>query len=386
MARFLFYDDKLINILLEEEKPSGGAAVQAYGWIRGLSEAGQDVYVLTNVKKNERVKAACNDIRLVPLYNREKGIRWLRWLYYRLPYIYKKIKKAKPDYLYQGIPGWQSFLIGFMCRRLKIKYVLRISNDYLLDDRIYKNYSRMHRFFQKRGIRLADYILCQNDYQFNIVTKEYPDKKALKISNPIFIQNEVETVAAPLKNYIAWLGLYQYQKNLPLLYQIASTLKEEQFIIAGKEGTTCDEETRNYLDKLRELPNVTWAGFLQREQVLPFLSKAKFLLNTSHYEGFSNTFLEAMAVGTPIITSANVNPDSIITKHKLGIVYSDVADLQNQYYTTTPDLYEQMSDNVLNYVAEQHDYRTLSKRLLIFLTKNATSRQKSLAASCNTGA
>lgn len=370
MAKFLFYDDKLINILLQEEKPSGGAAVQAYGWIRGLSEAGQDVHVMTGINEKETIKNECKDIKLIAWYDQQKGIRWLRWLYYRFPFIYKKIKQAKPDYLYQGIPCWQSFLLGLICRRLNIKYILRISNDYLLDNRFYRNNSRMHGFFQRLGMKLSYCILCQNEYQLNIIKKEFPGKKIIKISNPVFLKTSAGTVDSRSKRCIAWLGLYQYQKNLGLLYEIACLLSNEQFVIAGKEATNCDSETQQYLHKLRQLPNVKFAGFLPREEVLPFLAKAKFLLNTSHYEGFSNTFLEAMCVGTPVITSEKVNPDSIITKNNLGIVYTDSPDLQRRFFSITPGLYKTMSDNVLNYVVQQHDYRILSKRLINFLNSN----------------
>lgn len=370
MARFIFYDDKIINILLKEEKPSGGAAVQAYGWIRGLSEAGHDVHILTNQSESESLKEECRSFKLIPLYDKQKGLRWVRWVSYRLPYIFKKIKQSRPDYLYQGVPGWTSFLIGMICYQLNIKYVLRISNDFLLDDRFYKNYSRTHRFFQRLGFRLSYCILCQNDYQLSTIQKDFPKKKSIKISNPIFLKSSATPASVDTKTYIAWLGLYQYQKNLRLLYEIAEKLPNEKFLIAGKESSKCDHETYIYLEKLKQLPNVSFAGFLHREQVLPFLSNAKFLLNTSHYEGFSNTFLEAMSVGTPILSSVKVNPDSILTKHQLGLVYRDVHDLKAQYTSLTPELYKMMSENVLSYVIENHEYKTLAKKLVGFLNVN----------------
>ena len=367
MSKFLFYDDKIINILIQDERPSGGAAVQAYGWIRGLSETGHDISVLTDSKVTSPLKNECKDVKLVPLYDNKKGIRWLRWIYYRLPYIYRQIKKEKPDYLYQGIPGWQSFILGILCRFLSVKYVLRISNDYLLDNRIYRNHSWVFRLFQTLGMRLSYCILCQNDYQLNIIRKKFPGKRTIKIFNPFFLNQNVENGAYYSREYIAWIGLYQYQKNLPLLYAIASAMKDEQFCIAGKEGTNCDEETYCYLQKLKELPNVRFVGFLQREQVLPFLSKARFLLNTSHYEGFSNTFLEAMSVGTPIISNRNVNPDDIITKFELGIIYENLNDLIHKYAFVQPEDYSEMSKNVRQYVSVNHDYKLLAKRLSNFL-------------------
>ncbi len=56
MAKFLFYDDMLINVMLKNEKPSGGAAVQSYAWIRGLLELGHDVDVLTNQNSSDEIK------------------------------------------------------------------------------------------------------------------------------------------------------------------------------------------------------------------------------------------------------------------------------------------------------------------------------------------
>ena len=132
----------------------------------------------------------------------------------------------------------------------------------------------------------------------------------------------------------------------------------------AEEKEKCDEETRTFLEKLRQLPNVKFVGFLHRSQILPFLSKAKFLLNTSHYEGFSNTFLEAMSVGTPIITSSKVNPDSIISKFQLGIVYTNPADLMDQYLLITQESYRELSEKCFNYVSKNHNYKSLAEKLV----------------------
>jgi glycosyltransferase involved in cell wall biosynthesis len=164
------------------------------------------------------------------------------------------------------------------------------------------------------------------------------------------------------------VGIYRRQKNLKLLFQIASILKRDQFLVAGKEGVNCDSETRLYLEKLKELPNVKFTGFLHRAQVLPFLANARFLLNTSHHEGFSNTFLEAWSVGTPVISGVNVNPDSIISKYDLGIIYNDVFDLCKQYAAVTPELYQLLSGNAREYVTHHHGYRLLAEKLLRYLS------------------
>lgn len=369
MARFLFYDDKLINIMQQHEKPSGGASVQAYGWIMGLIEEGQEVYVLTDTGSKSPLKEECKNVNLVSMYNSRKGIRWLRWFYYRLPYTYKKIKAVNPGYFYLGIPGWTSLPVGLICRLLKIKLVHRLSNDNLLDERFYRKHSWVHRLCMYWGLRLSAHILCQNNYQFNTIKTKFPDKSVIKISNPLFLKTTEAVPGFQSRRYIAWLGFYRYPKNLKLLFEIASALPTEEFLIAGKESAKPDEETICYLEKLKKLPNVKFTGFLQREQVLPYLANARFLLNTSRYEGFSNTFLEAMSVGTPILSGKNVNPDSIISTWNLGIIYTDVNDLLKQYTEITPAIYQQLSKNAREYVTQHHGYRLLAGKLLRYLAE-----------------
>jgi glycosyltransferase involved in cell wall biosynthesis len=116
------------------------------------------------------------------------------------------------------------------------------------------------------------------------------------------------------------------------------------------------------------LPNVQFAGFLERKQILSFLANAKFLLNTSHHEGFSNTFLEAWSVGTPVLSGVNVNPDSIISKYDLGLIYTDVFDLCRQFAAVTPEFYQLISANAKEYVAHYHGCRFLAGKLLRYLS------------------
>jgi glycosyltransferase involved in cell wall biosynthesis len=369
MARFLFIDEKIINLMQVNEKPCGGSAVQTYGWILGLIEEGQEVFVMTNADEKTVLKEECRNIRIIPMYDFNKGIRWFRWLYYRMPHMYKKIKAAKPDYLYSGIAGWGTLLLAITCRLLNVKYIQRISSDAHLDKRFRESNSAIHQLLMHWGLKMCHHILCQNNYQLLKIRKKFPGKSAIKISNPYYLNNRELANEDHAEGYIAWLGLYRYPKNLKLLYQVASLLKKEQFMVAGKAGSNSDEETSTYLEKLQQLPNVKFSGFLERTQVLPFLAKAKFLLNTSRYEGFSNTFLESWSVGTPVISTVNVNPDSIISNHELGIVYKDVFDLCNKYASVTPQLYELMAENGRQYVAHYHDYRIVARLLLKYLSK-----------------
>lgn len=118
---------------------------------------------------------------------------------------------------------------------------------------------------------------------------------------------------------------------------------------------------------MRQLPNVEFVGYLSRNELIDFLGNAKFLINTSHYEGFSNTFQEAMVCGTPILTTENVNPDQIVQKFNIGFVYSNPVDLSSKLNQLSEKEYDKMSNNCTCYVEDYHNNKTLAKRLVDFL-------------------
>lgn len=365
MSNFLFYDDMLINVLLKKEKPSGGAAVQTYAWIRGLIENGQKVSALTNILDTKLIKNENKDIPLIPLYNPNKGIRWIRWIYYRIPYLFHRLRENNPDYLIQGIPHWSSVVWGIMCLLLKIKFIIRVSCDHLIDKRFFQFHNRFHKIFMNIGFSLSFAIICQNEYQYKILKSKYPNKKIYKFGNPFYNNQKLEINTYTKRDYIAWIGLFQYQKNLALLYTIASQMKNVKFKIAGKENfVSIDIKTKESIQKLHTLKNVEFVGFLDREKIIGFIQKAKFLLCTSHYEGFSNTFLESMVCGTPIITNENANPDSIISDFNLGFIYNNKNDLKSKFESITPEDFIKISQNSISYINSYHNYKILAKKLI----------------------
>ncbi len=371
MSKYLFLDDMLVNVLQKEQKPSGGAAVQTCAWIHGLMNQGHDVASITDWAGEEELKEEYKDFKLIALYDRNRGIRWLRWLYYRIPFIYKSIRQNKPDYFIQGIPGWTSTIYGVICLLLSVKYVIRVSNDNIIDHRISQFYGKWHIRLLNLGLTMSYAIICQNNYQFEQLTKRFPRKKIIKFGNPFYNQGIGHLVPFNERKYIAWIGLFQYQKNMELLYDIASTLPNYLFRIAGKEcSSNMDISARKSLAKLKTLNNVQFTGFIDRNSILKFLTQSKFLLNTSHYEGFSNTFLEAMFCGTPIISTKGANPDSIINKKLLGMIYETPYDIAYFIDNLSENNYNLMSQRCVKYVNEFHDPYILAAKLSSFLCES----------------
>ena len=147
---------------------------------------------------------------------------------------------------------------------------------------------------------------------------------------------------------------------------MASKCPDVLFKIAGMLGKSRDREIDMALSSLEELPNVEFTGYLSREKVPLFLSKAVLLLNTSHFEGFSNTFLEAFSVGTPVIAPINADPDNIIAKNGLGVSVknnSEFSCIIKKLLWNKKEFFE-YSERCREYVYKNHDPIILAEYLV----------------------
>ncbi len=64
---------------------------------------------------------------------------------------------------------------------------------------------------------------------------------------------------------------------------------------------------------------LNYVGELSHEEVNQKFCEGHILVNTSHFEGFPNTFIEAWMRRVPVV-SLNIDPDHIIERNKIGLV------------------------------------------------------------------
>jgi glycosyltransferase involved in cell wall biosynthesis len=357
----LIVDENLPYLINNIKFATGGASVQSMNWMNGFMKNGIKVNVLSDANVENISK-----IRIINLFGNRKETNYPN-LVNRFFAIFKAIKSCSPDYLYVSIPSWNSFLYGICCKLLNIKYIQRVSNDYMTDNRLVEFSGKVKYYLFYYGIKFTDVILCQNSYQEINLKRKFSNKNVLKLYNPFDIPDSLPEFNCG--EYVAWVGIFQYQKNIPALYKIASELPQIKFKIAGINQENIDSESSAYIDKLLKLDNVEFVGLLSREEIFSFLGTALCLLNTSRYEGFSNTFLEAMIVGTPIITCKGTDPDDIISKNNFGVVVDDYnlipAQIFNMLQIQRPDF----RNRGLTYIRANHTPKILAKHLISYLDK-----------------
>ena len=76
----------------------------------------------------------------------------------------------------------------------------------------------------------------------------------MKIYNPFLINDAI--ISTKDRFYVAWLCIFQKQKNLEGLFDIAKKLPNIKFKVAGDESLSIDDKTKYAIKQLRKLENV----------------------------------------------------------------------------------------------------------------------------------
>lgn len=108
---------------------------------------------------------------------------------------------------------------------------------------------------------------------------------------------------------IAWVGFLNHKKNVPLLLEIASQLRDYRFHVAG---TFQEERLRTYWEhylRVSGLTNVRFYGWVK--DVNAFLEDKSYVLSTSLWEGTQVAVLEAMAKGIKPLVHAWIGAEEL---------------------------------------------------------------------------
>jgi glycosyltransferase involved in cell wall biosynthesis len=309
--------------------------------------------------------------KLLRVYAPRGRVPGVTYLFDFLPAMVRAARAYRPNFVIQAVAGSNTGLMWLLARLLRVPFIYRCANDIDVDNRVASRLSTVEQRLFRLGFTNADAYLPQNHFQANAIEEMFPGKPCLILHNP-FLKPDLRTVVAREgRNYVAWLGVFQPQKNLSLLARIAAAMPTTQFRVGGRpEIGMSDPATLQALEALKTMSNVTFVGYLKRTEVPSFLSRSIALLSTSHYEGFSNTFLEAWGSGTPMVAPAAVDPDGLVAANGLGKVTSDpedLADALREIVSLSPAAYDALSHHCCDYVLREHDPTKLADALVNFL-------------------
>jgi glycosyltransferase involved in cell wall biosynthesis len=106
--------------------------------------------------------------------------------------------------------------------------------------------------------------------------------------------------------YIFSLSTLEPRKNFPRLIEAYARLPENlrrPLVVAGGQGWK-NEDISATIRRLGLESNLKFLGYIPEEDRAPLMREAGLFVLPSLYEGFGMPVLEAMACGTPVVTSA----------------------------------------------------------------------------------
>lgn len=245
--------------------------------------------------------------------------------------LIKYLKKEKPNYLISTLT--HSNIIAVIAKLLslsKTKIIIRSANTISFS---LKGIKLRRKLTQKYGAmifyRFAYKIIANSEKSADDLseTLNINRRKIEIIYNPtitsdIFVKMN-EKINHPWVNdkdnkIILGVGRLNKQKNFPVLIQAFDIIKEKgnfKLIILG-EGKE-RKKLENLIKKLNLEKYIDLLGFVNNPYA--YMSKSNIFVLSSNSEGLPNVLIEAMACGTPVVsTNCPSGPSEILEDGKYG--------------------------------------------------------------------
>lgn len=220
------------------------------------------------------------------------------------------------------------------------------------------------------AFNFADKIVFQTEDAKKYFSK-YVQKKGVIIPNPIN-GNLPERYIGVQEKCIVTAGRLHPQKNLPLLINAFKLLvkdyPEYKLVIYGQG--VLKEKLEELINNLELSEKVILAGF--ESDLINKIKKASIYVSSSDYEGISNSILEAMGMGIPVVaTDCPVGGSRMLISNNENGILVPVGDVMKLYQAmkkiiSDDKLAKKLSDNAYK-VREEFPLARIAKKWLEYL-------------------
>lgn len=246
------------------------------------------------------------------------GIRWGRWL--DTFDLYRQLKDIAPDAIVHMVACAYTGVAAYYARRHDCSLVWYLASDMDVEPKPVLGVGRIGTVFDmplfRYGARHADYVIAQTRKQADRMRQTMSREADLVVGN--FHPAPEASCEKSDPFTVLWVANMKELKRPELFVQLAEALCHEgnfSFRMIGRaEDSDSGVELLAWVDRL---PCIEYLGEMEVEEVNRQMEAAHVFVNTSDYEGFPNTFIQAWMRKVPTL-SINVDPDGIISRHGLG--------------------------------------------------------------------
>ncbi len=350
----------------------GGSEYQAHLLARSLAEY-HDVFYIWRANKTPSVASPS----IEPLRSYEVRRKRCLSLFLGRACIcdYRQIlgamRRIRPDYIYQRGASAYTGICASYARRYGCKLIWHIASQ---QDVVPVWFSAIRTaagdYIDKKcaeyGIRHADCIIGQANYQDNLLYKHYGRHCHAIIGNVHPLPQE------PLDKgncvSVVWVANIKPNKQPEYFVDLArrlSGIERVRFVMVGRPAD--GPYQRQLASRMQGLKKLEYVGEQPIDEVNRIIAKSHILVNTSKYEGFPNTFVQAWLRRVPVV-SMNIDPDGVLGIHKLGFHSGTFDDLvrDTKRLVEDADLRRRMGMAAEVYAIANHSIDANIRKVLAF--------------------
>jgi len=306
----------------------GGEEVQHTLLAKALALRGYDVSMVV-ADYGQPDGAEWFGIKTFKAYKPTEGLPGLRFFWPRWTGMWSALKRADADVYYLSCASFRVALTAMFARRFKRKVVFRIASDMdcepdklLLEYRY--NYWRDKKLYDY-GLRRVNGILAQSVHQQEALLRNYGLPSVVA---PMMVDVVKHVVPFDERSTaFLWVSNIRQLKRPDLLLDLAATLPELTAHMIGGPMVGSETLFQQISKRAGAVSNVVFHGQIPYHDVNDYFSQSRVFVNTSEIEGFPNSFLQAWARGTPVVSF--FDPDGVIAREGLGCTVRSLSEMSN---------------------------------------------------------
>ncbi|MBD3342223.1 MAG: glycosyltransferase [Candidatus Lokiarchaeota archaeon] len=362
---------KILILAAPFEFYKGGSELQNTVICNYLEKKGFDVHFLFHYKKD--IKS--DNFHTYRYLFRKKYNRYLFTDFFQ---IYRLISKINPDIIYKRGINYITGIGTLYCKINRIPFIAHIASERdvnVFSKRILRNYAQYVKVYfdeliNRYVISNSNFIVAQAEYQSNLMKKNYKREANLIIPNMHFYPTEfIKRNNGEIK--ILWIANFKKLKQPEKFIELAKELKDgnAKFIMIGR--TSPNKWSQDLINEIKNINNLSYIGEQSIEEVNKLLAGGHIFVNTSLYEGFPNTFIQAWMRKVPVV-SLNIDPDDVLKTNRIGYHSKSFDKMVEDVNTLIENsaLREDIGNKAQEYAFKNHSMQNIEK--LIQLIENDT--------------